>query len=65
MAVAGEYSPSGSRVVRMMMVFWGFTAGAEVGGFVSAGPRLSHAREGGILSIIFYLSGSQKRPFGL
>ncbi|TFV93877.1 MFS transporter [Oxalobacteraceae bacterium OM1] len=36
MALAGEYSPSRSRVTRMMLVSCGFTVGAAVGGFVSA-----------------------------
>jgi len=35
-ALAGEYSPSKSRVTRMMLVSCGFTVGAAFGGFVSA-----------------------------
>jgi AAHS family 4-hydroxybenzoate transporter-like MFS transporter len=36
MALAGEFSPSASRVTRMMLVSCGFTVGAAVGGFISA-----------------------------
>ncbi|MBP0598626.1 MFS transporter [Herbaspirillum sp. LeCh32-8] len=36
MALVGEYSPSSSRVTRMMLVSCGFTVGAAAGGFVSA-----------------------------
>lgn len=36
MALVGEFSPSASRVTRMMLVSCGFTAGAAVGGFISA-----------------------------
>jgi len=36
MALVGEFSPSSSRVTRMMLVSCGFTVGAAVGGFVSA-----------------------------
>ncbi|MDY7577796.1 MFS transporter [Herbaspirillum sp. RTI4] len=36
MALVGEYSPSGSRVTRMMWISCGFTVGAAMGGFVSA-----------------------------
>lgn len=36
MALVGEFSPSGARVTRMMLVSCGFTVGAAVGGFVSA-----------------------------
>ncbi|WP_343584210.1 MFS transporter [Herbaspirillum sp.] len=36
MALVGEFSPSSSRVTRMMLVSCGFTVGAAAGGFVSA-----------------------------
>ncbi len=36
MSLVGEYSPARSRVMRMMLVSCGFTAGAAVGGFLSA-----------------------------
>jgi len=36
MALVGEFSPSSSRVTRMMLVSCGFTVGAAVGGFLSA-----------------------------
>jgi MFS transporter, AAHS family, 4-hydroxybenzoate transporter len=37
MALVGEYSPLGVRILVMMIVSTGFTAGAALGGFVAAG----------------------------
>ncbi|MFX5660876.1 MFS transporter, partial [Acinetobacter baumannii] len=42
MALVGEYSPSSSRVTRMMLVSCGFTVGAAAGGFVSAALIPAH-----------------------
>lgn len=36
MALVGEYSPARARVSRMMLISCGFTAGAAIGGFLSA-----------------------------
>ncbi|MFL9926232.1 MFS transporter [Herbaspirillum lusitanum] len=42
MALVGEFSPSSSRVTRMMLVSCGFTVGAAAGGFVSAALIPAH-----------------------
>lgn len=61
MSLAGEYSPSRSRVTRMMLVSCGFTLGAALGGFLSAWliPRLGWSAVfivGGIVPLLLALT---------
>ncbi len=60
MALVGEYSPSSSRVTRMMLVSCGFTVGAAAGGFVSAALIPAHGWHA-----VFWVGGAVPLVLGL
>lgn len=60
MALVGEFSPSSSRVTRMMLVSCGFTVGAAAGGFVSAALIPAHGWHA-----VFWVGGAVPLVLGL
>ncbi|MBV8625132.1 MAG: MFS transporter, partial [Herbaspirillum sp.] len=60
MALVGEFSPSSSRVTRMMLVSCGFTVGAAAGGFVSAALIPAHGWHS-----VFWVGGAVPLVLGL